>query len=80
MLASYKHLFVLYQNFHFCRNGVNVKGYFYWSLFDDFEWGDGYHLRFGLYYIDFKDNLKRIPKQSALWYKDFILKCNNTKV
>ncbi|KAK8680336.1 hypothetical protein V6N13_109283 [Hibiscus sabdariffa] len=53
-------------------NGVNVKGYFYWSLFDDFEWGEGYETEFGLYYIDFNDNLKRIPRKSARWYHDFI--------
>ncbi|KDP30947.1 hypothetical protein JCGZ_11323 [Jatropha curcas] len=54
------------------KNGVNVKGYFYWSLFDSFEWLGGYTVRFGLYYIDFKDNFKRIPKLSALWYHDFL--------
>ncbi|KAK8586459.1 hypothetical protein V6N13_010051 [Hibiscus sabdariffa] len=53
-------------------NGVNVKGYFYWSLFDDFEWGEGYETQYGLYYIDFNDNLKRIPRKSARWYQDFI--------
>ncbi|KAL4325523.1 hypothetical protein GQ457_11G028530 [Hibiscus cannabinus] len=53
-------------------NGVNVKGYFYWSLFDDFEWGQGYETQYGLYYIDFNDNLKRIPRKSARWYQDFI--------
>ncbi|KAF3976648.1 hypothetical protein CMV_000189 [Castanea mollissima] len=54
------------------KNGVNVKGYFHWTLFDDFEWREGYSVRNGLYYIDFKDNLKRIPKHSALWLKDFL--------
>lgn len=54
------------------QNGVNLKGYFYWSLFDDFEWGDGYTSRFGLYYIDYKDNLKRIPKDSAKWFPKFL--------
>ncbi|XP_050257713.1 beta-glucosidase 24-like [Quercus robur] len=54
------------------QNGVNVKGYFHWTIFDDFEWGEGYSVRYGLYYIDFKYNLKRIPKHSALWLKDFL--------
>ncbi|XVF11561.1 hypothetical protein REPUB_Repub08aG0038300 [Reevesia pubescens] len=54
------------------NNGVNVKGYFYWSLFDDFEWSDGFNVRFGLYYIDYNNNLKRIPKKSARWYHDFV--------
>jgi beta-glucosidase/6-phospho-beta-glucosidase/beta-galactosidase len=62
----------LISHCHFCRNGVNVRGYFYWTLFDDFEWGDGYNMRYGLYYIDFKDNFKRIPKHSALWFRDFL--------
>ncbi|XWS51381.1 hypothetical protein CRYUN_Cryun12cG0171700 [Craigia yunnanensis] len=53
-------------------NGVNVRGYFYWSLFDDFEWSEGYGVRYGLYYIDYKNNLKRIPKKSATWYHDFV--------
>ncbi|XP_048440049.1 beta-glucosidase 24-like [Pyrus x bretschneideri] len=54
------------------KNGANVKGYFYWALFDDFEWVDGYTTRFGLYYIDYKDNLKRIPKDSAKWLPKFL--------
>ncbi|KAM5571714.1 beta-glucosidase 13-like [Rosa sericea] len=54
------------------KNGVNVKGYFYWSLFDDFEWGMGFLHRYGLYYIDFDHNNRRIPKQSAEWFKDFL--------
>ncbi|KAK3219063.1 hypothetical protein Dsin_013033 [Dipteronia sinensis] len=55
-----------------CRKGVKVKGYFYWSLFDDFEWVDGYIPRFGLYYIDYKNNLTRIPKDSVRWFQEFL--------
>ena len=54
------------------RNGVNVKGYFHWSLFDNFEWASGYTQRYGLYFIDYKDNLKRIPKQSVQWLTNFL--------
>lgn len=50
-----------------------VKGYFLWSLLDNFEWADGYSKRFGLHYVDFK-TLKRTPKMSASWYKDVIAK------
>ncbi|KAK8990846.1 hypothetical protein V6N11_028804 [Hibiscus sabdariffa] len=64
----------LYKMLNFVNDSANVKGYFYWSLFDDFEWGEGYETEFGLYYIDLDDNLKRIPKKSAKWYHDFI-KC-----
>eukprot|EP00257_Ricinus_communis_P019508 XP_015578519.1 beta-glucosidase 24 isoform X2 [Ricinus communis] len=62
----------LYRVHKAIKNGVNVKGYFYWSLFDSFEWLGGYTIRFGLYYIDYNDNLKRIPKISTLWYHDFL--------
>ncbi|CAB4310939.1 unnamed protein product [Prunus armeniaca] len=54
------------------KSGVNVRGYFHWALFDDFEWGNGYTTRFGVYYIDHKDNLKRIPKASAKWLPKFL--------
>jgi beta-glucosidase len=50
-----------------------VKGYFLWSLLDNFEWADGYSKRFGIHYVDFK-TLKRTPKLSAEWYKDVIAK------
>lgn len=59
---------------------MNVKGYFYWSLFDNFEWASGYATRFGLYYIDYKDNYKRIPKQSAKWFHGFLKGENTTQV
>ncbi len=51
--------------------GYPVKGYFLWSLLDNFEWADGYSKRFGLHYVDFKTQ-KRTPKLSAEWYKQVI--------
>jgi beta-glucosidase len=53
--------------------GYPVKGYFLWSLMDNFEWADGYSKRFGIHYVDFK-TLKRTPKLSAEWYRDVIAK------
>ena len=50
-----------------------VKGYFLWSLLDNYEWADGYSKRFGIHYVDFK-TLKRTPKLSAEWYKATIAK------
>lgn len=51
--------------------GVDVKGYFVWTLMDNFEWAEGFTKRFGLCYTDF-DDLTRTPKQSAMWYRDVI--------
>ena len=51
--------------------GVPVRGYFLWSLMDNFEWADGYSKRFGIHYVDFKTQ-KRYPKLSAEWYKNAI--------
>ena len=51
--------------------GYPVKGYFLWSLLDNFEWADGYSKRFGIHYVDFKTQ-KRTPKLSAEWYKQTI--------
>ncbi len=55
------------------QEGYPVKGYFLWSLLDNFEWADGYSKRFGIHYVDFK-TLKRYPKLSAEWYKQTIAK------
>jgi len=57
--------------------GVPVKGYFLWSLLDNFEWADGYKKRFGIVYVDFKTQ-KRIPKLSATYYKD-VIQANSVK-
>ena len=51
--------------------GYPVKGYFLWSLLDNFEWADGYSKRFGIHYVDFKTQ-KRTPKLSAEWYREAI--------
>lgn len=48
--------------------GVNVQGYFIWSLMDMFSWTNGYRKRYGLFYIDYETQ-KRYPKASAYWYK-----------
>ncbi|CAN1181601.1 Beta-glucosidase 24 [Linum perenne] len=54
------------------KEGSNVKGYMGWSLIDSFEWQSGYTMVFGLHYIDFRNPSIRIPKQSALWFKQFL--------
>ncbi|MET3121305.1 beta-glucosidase [Oxalobacteraceae bacterium GrIS 2.11] len=51
--------------------GVNVRGYFYWSLMDNYEWNSGYAKRFGLIYVDYATQ-KRTLKNSALWYRSFV--------
>ncbi|RWR77814.1 beta-glucosidase 12 isoform X1 [Cinnamomum micranthum f. kanehirae] len=54
------------------REGVDVRGYFAWTLLDNFEWSDGYTVRFGINYVDFDNGLKRYPKHSAHWFKKFL--------
>lgn len=51
--------------------GADLRGYLVWSLLDNFEWAYGYHKRFGIVYIDFETQ-RRVPKDSALWYRDVI--------
>ena len=51
--------------------GYPIKGYFLWSLLDNFEWADGFSNRFGLHYVDFKTQ-ERVPKLSAEWYREVI--------
>ena len=49
--------------------GVDVRGYFQWSLLDNYEWAYGYTKRFGMVYVDYETQ-QRTPKDSALWYAD----------
>lgn len=51
--------------------GVNLAGYFVWSLMDNFEWARGYRMRFGIIHVDF-ETLERRLKHSALWYREII--------
>jgi beta-glucosidase len=51
--------------------GVPLKGFFVWSLMDNFEWAAGYDLRYGITYVDFETQ-QRILKDSALWYKEWL--------
>ncbi len=53
------------------RHGVKLEAYHVWSLLDNFEWAEGYTQRWGMVYVDFRDQ-RRIPKQSALWFREVI--------
>jgi beta-glucosidase len=56
-----------------CRDavaaGVDLRGYFVWSLLDNFEWAWGYDMRFGVVHVDFASQ-RRVLKDSGLWYAD----------
>lgn len=56
--------------------GADIRGYFIWSLLDNFEWDAGYSVRFGLIYIDYPTQ-RRIPKASFEWYRDLIKTARN---
>ncbi|CAH8314363.1 unnamed protein product [Eruca vesicaria subsp. sativa] len=61
------------------ERGVKVKGYCAWSLGDNYEFGNGFTVRFGLTYIDWNNVTDRDPKDSGLWYKKFITTKNLAK-
>lgn len=53
------------------KEGVDIRGYFVWTLMDNFEWAEGYKPRFGLVYVDYKTQ-QRYIKDSGLWFKEFL--------
>ncbi len=53
------------------EKGADIRGYFHWSLLDNFEWKSGYNERFGIVHVDYQTQ-KRTPKESYYWYKDLI--------
>lgn len=61
----------LKEIYHAISSGARVKGYFHWSLLDNFEWADGFTPRFGLVEVDYK-TFKRTPRPSAYVYKEII--------
>nr|AFK44931.1 unknown [Lotus japonicus] len=65
----FRHLFYLQSAI---RNGSNVKGYFAWSLLDNYEWSSGYTVRFGMNFVDYENGLKRYKKLSAKWFTNFL--------
>ena len=67
---AYLHSYIAAMNAA-ARAGADIRGYFVWSLLDNFEWDAGYGVRFGLAYVDYPSQ-RRIPKASFKWYRDLI--------
>nr|AAF34651.2 putative prunasin hydrolase isoform PH-L1 precursor [Prunus serotina] len=72
----YRHLCYLQQAI---IEGANVQGYFAWSLLDNFEWSEGYTVRFGINYVDYDNGLKRHSKLSTHWFKSFLKGSSTSK-
>ena len=64
----HRYLFMLRKA---ANEGVDLRGYFAWSLMDNFEWACGYDQRFGIVYVDY-ETMQRIIKDSGYWYKEVI--------
>lgn len=58
------------------KRGANIFGYMFWSLMDNFEWNEGYSMKFGLFEVDFKTQ-ERKPRKSAYTYKEVVTKYKN---
>ena len=55
-------------------DGADVRGYFHWSILDNFEWAEGYNRRFGMVHVNY-GTLERTVKDSARWYSG-VIECN----
>jgi beta-glucosidase len=51
------------------ENGIDIRGYFYWSLLDNYEWVESYHMKFGLYEVDFKTQQRKLREGSKTYQK-----------
>ncbi|WP_342415570.1 GH1 family beta-glucosidase [Paenibacillus sp. FSL R10-2782] len=63
-----QHLVQVHRAIH---DGLHVKGYMAWSLMDNFEWAEGYSMRFGMIHVDFR-TMVRTPKESYHWYRNVV--------
>lgn len=68
---------MLFSCYTAIKEGVDLRGYFYWSLIDNFEWHEGFWPRFGLVEIDRENNLARVPRRSFYYYADI---CKNNSI
>ena len=68
----------LYATMKSIEDGYNVIGYFYWSLLDNFEWAFGYDMKFGLYSVDFKNQIRKLREGSETFVQ--IIKKNESKI
>ena len=61
-----EHLYAIHRAI---QEGADVRGYYMWSLMDNFSWINGYKKRYGFLYVD-RDTMERTPKRSAFWFRE----------